>query len=71
MRPGRIASSSTASMTSPGVTQTGQPGPESSLTFSGSIARRPLLAMAIVCVPQTSISRISPSSRARIASRTR
>lgn len=49
--------------TSPaGVTQTGQPGPESSVTWGGSRRFNPARAIAMVCVPQTSISRVSGTS---------
>ena len=37
------------------VTQTGQPGPDTRLRFSGSKVRRPCRKMATVCVPQSSI----------------
>ena len=48
-------------MTAAGVTQTGQPGPDSSCTFFGSMERMPLLAMAMVWVPQTSIRLTEPA----------
>ncbi len=67
MTSGRMASSSTASITSGGVTHTGQPGPLRSCTFSGSAARRADFAMAMVCVPHTSISFTLPTGSAAIA----
>src|SRR3990170_1343226 len=46
-----------ASMYPSGVTQTGQPGPESIVTAPDRSGRMPLRAMATVCVPHTSIRR--------------
>ncbi len=45
----------TLSISSSGVTQTGQPGPEIRFMFAGSRSFMPSLAMLIVCVPHTSI----------------
>ena len=55
MTSGGCASSMAVSMSWFAVTQTGQPGPESSVIHSGMTPRRPFLAMATVCVPQTSM----------------
>src|SRR6056297_1458508 len=44
------------------VTQTGHPGPERWITFSGKISRIPLWKMDTVCVPHTSMNlRRSPT----------
>jgi hypothetical protein len=51
---GRLASSIAMSMSSLAVTQTGHPGPESSVTLSGMTSRRPFFAIATVWVPHTS-----------------
>lgn len=50
------------------ITHTGQSGPEGSDTVSGRIARIPLLKIAIVRVPQTSIRRTRFLLRLRIRS---
>ena len=51
------------------VTQTGHPGPLTSRTPSGSSCRSPNLAMAMVCVPQTSIT-VRPGRAAELSSAT-
>ena len=56
MTPGRAAISSALSISSSGVTQTGQPGPCTSVTSGGSSSSTPNLTMACVCPPQTSMS---------------
>ena len=56
-----------SSSTAPaGVTQTGQPGPEISRIFCGSRDFRPALAMAMVWVPQISMSCTCPRSSAMV-----
>jgi hypothetical protein len=47
------------SISSAEVTQTGHPGPESRVMFSGSNPRIPFLEIDMVWVPHTSISRMS------------
>jgi hypothetical protein len=53
--PGWRPISMAMSMSRFAVTQTGQPGPESSVTFSGMRSRSPLRAMETVWVPHTSM----------------
>ena len=53
---GRAAISSALSISSTGVTQTGQPGPWMSVICLGSSSSRPNLTMAWVWPPQTSMS---------------
>ena len=53
---GREAISIAFSISSSGVTHTGQPGPCTSRTCGGSSSSTPNLTMAWVCPPQTSIS---------------
>ena len=55
---GSPASLTKASISFWAVTHTGQPGPESSVTVSGSNDRMPLLKMDTVWVPHTSIRRM-------------
>jgi len=56
MTPGWCVISMARSTSSFAVTQTGQPGPDRSVTVGGMTRRMPCFAMATVCVPQTSIS---------------
>ena len=59
------ASAMTVSMSTLAVTHTGHPGPLTSFTQSGRMERKPLRAMATVCVPHTSIRcTVPPHSRA-------
>src|ERR1035437_5330677 len=60
--PGSRPSSMAKSMSRLAVTQTGHPGPDSSVTFSGIKSRRPKRAIATVCVPHTSMSFIGRSA---------
>src|SRR5512134_480683 len=53
---GRPATAIARSIISRGVTQTGQPGPWTRRTLSGSSSSRPNLRMEWVCPPQTSIN---------------
>ena len=59
---GRPARAIARSRYSTGVTHTGHPGPEISLTESGSMARNPAEAMAWVWVPQTSMIEVGRSN---------
>ena len=54
--PGRVAMAIAASTTPEGVTQTGQPGPCSNVTPSGSIRSMPCRTIECVWPPQISIS---------------
>ncbi len=56
MTPGRSASSTAWSMSSTGVTQTGQPGPWTSVMPGGSSSSRPNFTIAWVWPPQISIT---------------
>src|SRR3990172_11332328 len=55
MTPGLLARAMALSISPLGVTHTGQPGPERSLTWGGKSPRRPWRKMATVWVPHTSI----------------
>ena len=66
MTPLRRDSATARSMYDWSVTQTGQPGPLTSLRLPGSIARSPARAMAMVCVPQTSMICIRRSGGSRL-----
>ena len=55
MTSGRAASAIAWSIISSGVTQTGQPGPCTSVDAGGSSSSMPYLTMACVCPPQTSM----------------
>src|SRR5579864_4657388 len=52
---GRCEIDTALSINSSGVTQTGQPGPCTSVISFGSKSSRPLLTMVCVCPPQTSM----------------
>ena len=52
---GREAIATAWSRTSSGVTQTGQPGPCSSVIWGGRRVSRPYRTIAWVCPPQTSM----------------
>ncbi len=56
MTSGRDAMAIARSISSSGVTQTGQPGPWTRRTSSGSSSSIPNLRMEWVCPPQTSMS---------------
>ena len=66
MTSGRCASATAVSMSWFAVTQTGQPGPESSVTLPGMTPRRPFLAIDTVWVPQTSMTLTSWSMVAAV-----
>ena len=66
--PGRDAMSMARSISSSGVTQTGQPGPWTSVTPSGSSSSTPNFTIAWVWPPQTSMmvhGRVVMRARAR------
>ncbi|CAM5687651.1 hypothetical protein SAFG77S_04910 [Streptomyces afghaniensis] len=69
--PGREAISSALSMTSSGVTQTGQPGPWINSTCSGSSWSMPCRMIEWVCPPHTSIRAHGRVAVARISSSSR
>lgn len=54
--PGTRERAMTVSISLLEVTQTGHPGPEANRMPSGIMVRKPLRAIATVCVPQTSIN---------------
>src|SRR5262245_46907421 len=68
---GRDAMAMARSISSSGVTQTGQPGPWTSVISGGNSSSRPWRTMECVCPPQTSMSTHGRVVAARIASRSR
>src|SRR5690349_2270400 len=68
---GRAATSTARSISSSGVTHTGQPGPWTSVTSGGKSSSIPWRTIECVCPPQTSISTHGRVTAARIAASNR
>src|SRR5829696_5588067 len=68
---GRAATATARSISSSGVTQTGHPGPWTSVTSDGSSSSIPWRTIEWVCPPQTSMSTHGRVTAARIAASSR